>query len=196
MGIQGSVEGTRIEHGHRVRLEEAVDGPLPGLVPGGNVFERRVRRLVDIVVASIPERMPPRLPFKVITHSPLHFVAPVASCAVSREVERKSIRWSRIPMVLPTSGLARQSVDRWFKKERVSPNVYSEVSGNEAVLSLVSLGCGVGVVPDLVIEKSPLSANVRRVAVTPKLPDFQVAVCTLPQNLHSKLIHAFWQTFS
>lgn len=157
---------------------------------------RLERGRADIVVASIPERMPPRLPFKVITHSPLHFIAPLASCAVSRDVERKSIRWSRIPMVLPTSGLARQSVDRWFKNQCVSPNVYSEVSGNEAVLSLVSLGCGVGVVPDLVIEKSPLSANVRRVEVTPKLPDFKVAVCTLPQNLQSKLIQAFWRTFS
>jgi hypothetical protein len=49
-------------------------------------------------------------------------------------------------LVLPAFGLARQAVDRWLKTRHVTPNVYSEVTGNEAILSLVSTGCGVGVV--------------------------------------------------
>ena len=59
-------------------------------------------------------------------------------------------------MVLPEFGLARDAVDRWFRDKKLRPRVYSEVAGNEAILALVSLGCGVGVLPRLVVERSPL----------------------------------------
>jgi DNA-binding transcriptional LysR family regulator len=34
--------------------------------------------------------------------------------------------------------------------------LYGEAPGSEALPALVSLGCGIGVVPRLVLEKSPL----------------------------------------
>jgi LysR family positive regulator for ilvC len=148
----------------------------------------------DVSVAALPERLPSSLLARVITYTELVFVAPRADCEVSRMVERAPIGWAAVPMVLPESGLSRQSVDRWFRKQRLSPRIYGEVAGNEAALALVSLGCGVGVVPGLVIEKSPLRSEVRALEVKPRLPDFRVGLCTKRKNLVSPIVRAFWES--
>ena len=67
-----------------------------------------------------------------------------------------------------------QRVDRWFRRRRVRPSVYSEVPGREALLSLVALGCGVGIVPRLVVDRSPLREEVRALEVEPGLGEFRV----------------------
>jgi LysR family positive regulator for ilvC len=151
---------------------------------------------VDVTVAALPERVPSSLLSRVITYTPLLFVAPRAECEVSRMVERDPIDWARVPMILPESGVARRAVAGWFRREGVSPRVYGEVSGNEAALSLVSLGCGVGIVPQLVMDKSPLRMEVRSLEVRPRLPDFRVGVCTKRKNLASPVVLAFWESIS
>jgi LysR family positive regulator for ilvC len=151
---------------------------------------------VDVTVAALPERIPGSLLARVITYTPLLFVAPRAECEVSRMVERDPIDWSAVPMILPESGLARQSIDRWFRHKRITPERYGEALGNEAALSLVSLGCGVGIVPGLVMEKSPLRSQVRSLDVRPRLPDFRVGVCTKRKNLASPIVLAFWESIS
>jgi len=148
----------------------------------------------DVSVAALPEHLPSSLLARVITYTELVFVAPRADCEVSRMVERDPIDWAAVPMVLPESGLSRQSVDRWFRKQRLSPRIYGEVAGNEAALALVSLGCGVGVVPGLVIEKSPLRSEVRALEVKPRMPDFRVGLCTKRKNLASPIVRAFWES--
>ncbi|MFI5308990.1 MAG: HTH-type transcriptional activator IlvY, partial [Polyangiales bacterium] len=150
----------------------------------------------DVTVAALPERLPGSLLARAIAYTELSFVAPRADCEVSRMVDRSPIDWAAVPMVLPESGLSRQSVDRWFRKRRTTPRIYGEVAGNEAALALVSLGCGVGVVPGLVIEKSPLRSEVRSLDVQPRLPDFRVGLCTKRKNLASPIVHAFWESIS
>ncbi len=59
---------------------------------------------------------------------------------------------------------------------------------------MVSLGCGVGVVPQLVLEKSPLKDRVRVFEVEPALTPFTIGACTLEKHLHHPVIGAFWAT--
>jgi LysR family positive regulator for ilvC len=113
---------------------------------------------------------------------------------VSRLVERRPVPWQELPVVLPATGLMRQSADRWFRRKHVTPKIYSEVPGNEAILSLVSLGCGVGIVPRLVMEKSPLRAELRTLEVDPHLDELRVGVCTLRRKLRSPIVRAFWDS--
>jgi len=148
---------------------------------------------VDIAVAALPERIPPRWVTRIVAYTPLGFVAPALACDVSRRVEQRPIDWAALPVVLPAQGLARIAVDRWFRQRRVTPNVYSEVTGNEAILSLVSTGCAVGVVPRLVMEQSPLLGNVRALEVEPKLGEFRVGLCTGKARLSDPLVAAFWE---
>ena len=47
-------------------------------------------------------------------------------------------------MIVSEHGLARKRIDAWIKKKRIQPNIYAQVAGNEVILSMVGLGCGIG----------------------------------------------------
>ena len=95
-------------------------------------------------------------------------------------------------MIVPESGLARQRVDRWFRDLGVKPLIYAQVAGNEAIVSMVSLGFGVGVVPQIVLDNSPLASQVAVLRVSPALAPYEVGLFTLEKKLRSPLIAAFW----
>lgn len=152
------------------------------------------RGAVDVSVAALPPRIPANSEARVVVVTPLVLVAPASECDTSRLLERQPIPWAAVPVVLPESGLARAAADRWFTRRRVTPNVYGEVPGNEAILSLVSLGCGLGVVPRLVVERSPLRGDVRILDVEPRVGEIRVGVITERRALKSRLIRAFWDS--
>jgi LysR family positive regulator for ilvC len=147
---------------------------------------------VDVTVAALPARVPAPLTARVLLHTPLVFVAPASPCEVQRQIARRPLPWAELPIILPASGLARADADRWFRRKRIAPRIYSEVPGSEAILSLVSLGCGVGIVPRIVMDKSPLRAEVRTLDVEPEIGEFRVGVCTQRRKLQSPLVRAFW----
>jgi LysR family transcriptional regulator, positive regulator for ilvC len=161
-----------------------------------DALEMLQRGAVDVTVAALPARVPRHLASRVVAVTPLVFVAPTAPCEVSRQVDKRAIDWAEVPLVLPAQGLAREAVDRWFKARRIKPYVYSEVMGNEALLALVSTGSGVGIVPKLVMDKSPLSGDVRKLEVEPRVGEFHVGVCTERRALSSPLVSAFWNAIS
>jgi LysR family positive regulator for ilvC len=152
------------------------------------------RGRVDVAVAALPDRVSPALAARVLLYTPLVFVAPAFPCDVSRLVDSQPLPWPELPIVLPASGLARQAADRWFRRKRVRPLVYSEVPGSEAILSLVALGCGVGIVPKLVVDRNPLRAEVRALEITPPVGEFRVGLCTPKRKLASPLVRAFWES--
>ena len=45
--------------------------------------------------------------------------------------------------------------DKWIKSRNVKPTIAAETEGNEAILALVQLGLGIGLVPQIVIENGP-----------------------------------------
>jgi LysR family positive regulator for ilvC len=152
---------------------------------------------VDVTVAALPPRVPRALVARVLLHTPLIFVAPNAPCEVERLCRQRPLPWDEMPVVLPSAGLARESADRWFKRHRIRPRVYGQVPGSEAMLALVSLGCAVGIVPRIVLDKSPLRANVRVLPIGPAADDlgeFRVGVCTQRRKLASPLVRAFWDS--
>jgi LysR family positive regulator for ilvC len=151
---------------------------------------------VDVTVAALPERVPRTLISRVVEVTPLIFVCPATAGEVSRQVDKRNIEWPAVPMVLPAQGLARDAVDRWFRARREKPRIYSQVMGNEAILALVSTGCGVGVVPKLVLDKSPLKNDVRALEVEPRLGEFRVGLCTSRRSLASPVVSAFWNAIA
>lgn len=147
----------------------------------------------DVVIAARPDQLAANLTFKTITPAPLLFIAPASVQAVP-ELQQDPVPWEQVPLVLSETGLARTRVDRWFRQQRVKQNVYAQVSGHEAIVSMVSLGCGVGVVPDLVLKNSPMMNKVRILDVQPELEPFAVGLCAQSKRLHEPLIAALWQT--
>lgn len=148
----------------------------------------------DLAIAARPNQLPAGLAFRSIGLSPLVFIAPQQDPWISPllEPDLESIDWSSLPMILSERGLARERVDEWFRNKAIKPNIYAQVSGNEAIVSMVSLGLGVGVVPKIVLDNSPLADRVRLLDITPRLAAYDVGVCVLEKKLRGPLIQAFW----
>lgn len=150
--------------------------------------------LVDATVAALPDKVPPSLEARVVVVTPLVLVVPGSDCEVARQMALPVVPWEQVPFVLPAVGLARAAADRWFRKRKLSPRIYSELPGNEAILSLVAVGCGVGIVPRLVADRSPLREEFRIIEPKPALDPFRVGVCTQKTKLKSPIVRAFWDS--
>jgi LysR family positive regulator for ilvC len=148
----------------------------------------------DIAIGARPAALPNGMAFRLITISPLVFIAAKGDERHASEADRqfKPTDWSETPMILPERGLARRRADEWFRKRGLTPNIYAQVAGNEAIVSMVSLGFGTGVVPRIVLDNSPLADTVRVVNLRPELKPYEVGLFTLEKRLVSPLISAFW----
>ncbi len=145
----------------------------------------------DIAIGARPEVMPAGLEFKPIARSPLVFIA--ATQSFSELGGRPDpAQWAATPMIVSERGLARSRVDRWFAGLGIQPNIYAQVAGNEAIVSMVSLDFGVGVVPQIVLDNSPLAERVRVLNIRPALEPYEVGLFTPAKKLRSPLIAAFW----
>jgi len=146
----------------------------------------------DISVAALPDQQPDGLDFIELIQTPLIFIAPANhhETLVYRDGE---IDWRHTPLIVPERGLSRDRVDRWLSEKQITPNISSQVAGNEAIIAMVGMGCGVGVVPRLVLEQSVLREQVQILDVIPRLASFSVGVCTAAKNRCNPVIEAFWE---
>ena len=146
----------------------------------------------DIAVGAKPDRLSTSLSFQEITVTPLVFIIPSVNWIYS-DCPPGELPWESVPMILPERELARKRIDIWFKNKGISPNVYAQVSGNEAILAMVNLGCGAGIVPKLVFDKRPFEVDVRPIEVSPPLQPYSVGIYAQQRRLNSPLVKAFWQ---
>jgi len=158
--------------------------------------EHAIRRVIageeDIAIGARPETLPAGLAFKSITTSPLVFIAAREPAAHRALAGAGAATWANTPMILSETGIARRRVDEWFRRLDVAPQIYAQVAGNEAIVSMVSLGFGVGVVPRIVLDNSPLASTVRILKVRPGLGAYDVGLFALEKKLRSPLVEAFW----
>ncbi|MDG1463309.1 MAG: HTH-type transcriptional activator IlvY, partial [Gammaproteobacteria bacterium] len=147
----------------------------------------------DISIGVKPQTMPVGLAFRPIADSPLVFIAAVESDFAGLSQKKPSAAvWCDVPMILSESGLSRERVDRWFRQLSLQPSIYAQVTGNEAIVSMVSLGFGVGVVPLIVLDNSPLSGKVEVLTIKPELEPYEVGLFARQRQLKNPLIKAFW----
>ncbi|HIJ79075.1 MAG: HTH-type transcriptional activator IlvY [Desulfobulbaceae bacterium] len=146
----------------------------------------------DLTIAALPEKLPPQLEFMKTIETPLVFIAPV-DFKDTVVYSGKEIDWRQTPIVMAEQGLSRERIERWFRENNILPKIYAQVAGNEAIIAMVSLGCGVGIVPKLVLDKSPLKAKVEILAQAPQLTPFTIGVCTVKKNMSNPKIKAFWE---
>ncbi|HBG05310.1 MAG: transcriptional regulator IlvY [Geobacteraceae bacterium GWC2_58_44] len=148
---------------------------------------------IDLAVAALPDRQRSSIEFLPIVTIPLIFIAPRQAGAAAVPVKGGRLDLSRAPLVLPQTGLSRRRLDQWLKEHRITPNITSEVSGNEAIIAMVRLGCGIGCVPQLVLERSPFREEVVVVENAPRLQPYVVGLCSSTRNLQRPSVRAFWQ---
>lgn len=149
-------------------------------------IERVLAGHEDIAIATKPDNMPASISFKPIADSPLVFI-----CA-KQHAEWNTASWDKIPIIIPEEGLARERLNTWFSTQAIKPTIYAEVKGNEAIVSMVSLGFGVGVLPKIVVDNSPLIDQVELFAVQPDLGPYSMGICVMEKRLKSPILNAFW----
>ena len=159
-----------------------------------DALERLLQGDDDLAVAALPEKLPKRILALGLAQSPLLFIAPAVPCAVDELLRQPPLPWQQLPLILSEHGLARQQFDRWCRELGIRPNIYAQVSGHEAIVSMVGLGLGVGVVPELVLLNSPQRDMIRRLDVEPALPLFRIGLCVSERRLDNPLVRAFWES--
>lgn len=153
----------------------------------------------DIAIAAMPDELPAGVMFKTLFFSPLRFIQPSGQGpllgAIEQLREKKGVLdVSQLPLIVSERGLARKRLNHWLKKHRLSPNIYAQVSGHESIVTLVALGFGVGLVPELVIEHSPFRDKIRIIDDAPELQAFQIGLCAMANKISQPIIKAFWDT--
>ena len=82
-----------------------------------------------------------------------------------------------------------------LEKENVKASFFlngKNVKGNEAIVSMVSLGFGVGVLPKIVVDNSPLAERVEPFMIQPDLGPYSMGICVMEKRLKSPILNAFW----
>jgi LysR family positive regulator for ilvC len=156
--------------------------------------ERVQQGLEDLAIGARPDSLPAGVAFQSIARSALCFIGPQSPQLLSEEQLRHPTAesWRDVPMILSEEGLARTRTDLWLKSHNIKPRIYAQVSGNEAIVSMVSLGFGIGVVPQIVLDNSPLTARIRIYDIQPPLTAYDIGLFALEKRLKDPLINAFW----
>ena len=158
--------------------------------------DKAIKRIVagdeDITIAARPDRLQRGLAFKTITTTPLRFIAPTNGIPGGAKLNCAE-SWQNVPVILAESGVARKRIDRWFHELGVKPKIYAQVTGNEAIVSMVGLGLGIGIVPQIVLDHSPIAEGVQVLDIKPELEPYDVGLCVLEKKLKNPLMAAFWE---
>ncbi|MBA6409859.1 HTH-type transcriptional activator IlvY [Pseudoalteromonas sp. 5Ae-yellow] len=158
-----------------------------------------INRVLDghelMAIAAKPNKLPSQIAFVDIGHSPLLLIGPKIQCPITQKLTQNSddINWSDLEFIVPEQGFSRQRLEHWWRKNNIHGKIYAQVAGHEAMVSMVSLGLGVAMVPKIVLDNSPLQDKVQ--ILTPKMqaPEgFDIGLAVLRKELNDPAISALW----
>ncbi|MGH1428293.1 MAG: HTH-type transcriptional activator IlvY [Arenicella sp.] len=162
-----------------------------------DAIDRVLNNQEDIAIAAKPRRMPAGLAFETLGETPLVLIAPKDADFQKKfpTIDKTDKNfWEKVPMILPEKGVFREQIDHWLNKESFSPNIYAQIGGNEAIVSMVSLGFGIAWVPLIVVENSPLANQVQLISGQPQFQSIAVGFCARNKRLQSPLVKALWNS--
>ena len=127
----------------------------------------------------------------------MSIIAPTIDCRVTQLLAQRQVDWQQVPIILPDHGQARKRFEQWYRQKGVGkPNIYATVAGHEALVSMVALGCGVGISPEVVIENSPVKERINRLTATSIIKPFELGICASKKRVAEPIIHAFLSTMN
>lgn len=148
----------------------------------------------DLAIAGKPKQLPSGVEFIKLGEIEMVLLIPKLNSSFSDKLHQKVPDWHNIPFILPEHGPSRHRIDLWFKQQKItSPKIYATVAGHEAIVSMVALGCGVALLPKVVMENSPERVRERITEWSTNLMEpFDVGICVQKRRLPEKIISAFW----
>lgn len=156
-------------------------------------FEKIDAQTVDFAFAVLPKKLSQKYRFHSIDSIPFKLIGPTMNTAFSKHMGKTRVDWEQLPFVMPEAGPARERMIDWLSKMKLKPEVYAQVSGHEAIVSMTALGCGVSAIPLPVLEHSPLKEKVKILPVSIPPQPFELGICCLKKRLNGPLNKAFWE---
>lgn len=150
-------------------------------------FKRVENMQVDIALGIRPPSLNKEMFFLPLDQVPLVLIVPKTWRIHSID----ALDWENHPLVLPEMGYFRDIVKQWIEAKGVTPKIYASVGGNEAIVAMVALGCGFGLVPQIVLDHSMAANNVHRIAV-PDIEPYKLGLCCLANRRNQPLIEALF----
>ncbi len=159
-----------------------------------DAVEKVQSNLADLAIAGKPKQLPASVEFLKFGEIEMVLLIPKLNSSFSDKLHQKQPDWHNIPFILPEHGPSRHRIDLWFKQQKIiSPKIYATVAGHEAIVSMVALGCGVALLPKVVMENSPERIRERITEWSTNLMEpFDVGICVQKRRLSERIIAAFW----
>ena len=147
---------------------------------------------VDFAFAADIETLGSSLLFLPVEDVTCSLIAPTSAASFTDQLELDEIPWQTIPFVMPESGPLHKAMQEWFAQMNIKPTVYGRVTGHEAIVSMTSLGCGLSIIPDPVLELSPLKHTVRAIQPPIPPPTLKLGIIALQKEIEQPIMAAFW----
>lgn len=153
-------------------------------------LERVLSEQADLSLAIYSNDLPTHVCFQEIDLIPLTLIVPRNQSIDSIT----QVDWSQTNVILPARDPAKRIVNQWFEQHKIVPNVYARVFGNEAIVSMVSLGLGVGFVPQIVLQNSVVQGKVKSLPVQ-DIEAYRLGICYLNAKANQPLLRSISQLF-
>lgn len=151
---------------------------------------------VDISIAALKDGQSSKYYFHSLTDVPLKIIGPDDNSELAIECQKPDVDWKQLPFVMPESGPIRYKFEKWLKAMGIKPNIYANVTGHEALVSMVALGCGISIAPQLVIDASPVKNKIAILKPNLNPEAFDLGICCLKNKKSEQIISAFLQSSS
>lgn len=151
---------------------------------------------VDIAIAALKDGQSSKYYFQSLQEVPLLIIGPNDNSELALACQKAELDWSSLPYVMPESGPIRHKFEKWLKAMAIKPNIYASVSGHEALVSMVALGTGVSIAPNLVVDASPVKNKISILKPNINPEPFDLGVCCLKNKKANPVVAAFLQSSS
>lgn len=141
----------------------------------------------DAVIAILSDDIPSQYCVKALLETKMVLIVPKSS-----NVNNIKEAVEKVEFIRPAHYIGDSDLDFWFQEQNLNPKIYSDVDGNEAILSLVSSGMGMSFLPEIVISHSHLAKYVKVIDTT-GLPSVLVGLIMRKQSLMSPIKSNFWK---
>ncbi|MBN2527626.1 MAG: HTH-type transcriptional activator IlvY [Deltaproteobacteria bacterium] len=148
-------------------------------------------KTADCAVAAMPQKLPAGVGIIPLTTTSLECIAPIGFDNIPVYQANGAVDFAQTPLIMPDKDVSRNQQTHWFKSKHIRPVVYAEVAGNEAIIAMVSLGFGIGFVPGIVLNQSPLKNRIQVINVSPPLNPYAIGVVFREKRRNDPVIMAF-----
>ena len=141
----------------------------------------QVQQVIGIL--RLPRITHPSLPIlnfvKLLIHRWFSLLQKVANGISKLRIPALKDQFAQVPFYSLRTRVSAQPINTWFQEHGITPNIYAQTAGNEAIGNMVGLGFVVGLVPKIVLDNSPLADKVETLNYQPDLAAYEVGVCVL-----------------